>query len=84
MSNLILPGSLEFDLALADIPPVPTWRANFERANGEGYLIVRPGSLGLMESVTRQEWEDYVYGGEFDERQAEIDEHDAALENVIY
>ncbi|WOD37372.1 hypothetical protein [Nodosilinea sp. E11] len=84
MANLILPGTLEFNLALADIPPVPTWRESFDRANGEGYLICRAGSLGLMESVTRQEWEDYVYGGELDARQAEIDEHDEALEGVIY
>ncbi len=84
MADLILPGSLEFDLALADIPPVPTWRANFERANGEGYLICRAGSLGLMESVSYQEWLEYCNDGELDARQAEIDAHDEALEGIIY
>ncbi|MGB3199876.1 MAG: hypothetical protein WBA99_03180 [Nodosilinea sp.] len=84
MSNLILPGTLEFNLALADIPPVPTWRAEAERTNGETYLICRAGSLGLMESVSRQEWLEYVNDGELDERQLEIDEQDAALEGIIY
>jgi hypothetical protein len=84
MANLILPGTLEFDLALAEIPPVPTWRKDFERANGEGYLISRPGSMGLMESVSYLEWLEYCNDGEFDERQREIDEQDAALEGIIY
>jgi hypothetical protein len=83
MANLILPGTLEFDLALAEIPPVPTWRKEFERANGEGYLIARAGSFGLLESVTRQEWEEYINDGEFDQRQNEIDAHDNAIEGVI-
>jgi hypothetical protein len=84
MSGLILPGTLEYNLALADIPPVPTWRTEAERTGGDTYLICRAGSHGLMESVTRQEWEEYVNDGELDERQLEIDAHDAALESVIY
>lgn len=84
MPDLILPGTLEFSIALSEIPPVPTWRAEFERANGEGYLICRPGSLGLMESVSRKEWEEYCYDGELDERQVEIDQHDEELEGVIW
>lgn len=84
MSDLILPGTLEFAIALSEIPPVPTWRAEFERANGEGYLICRPGSLGLMESVDRKTFLEYCNDGELDQRQAEIDEHDEALEGVIY
>lgn len=84
MPNLILPGTLEFNLALAQIPPVPTWRKEAERTNGETYLICRAGSMGLMEDVTRQEWEEYCNDGELDQRQDEIDAHDAALEGVIY
>ncbi len=84
MPDLILPGTLEFNLALADIPPVPTWRAEAERTNGETYLICRSGSLGLMEAVSRQEWLEYVNDGELDERQTEIDAHDDALAGVVY
>lgn len=83
-SALILPGTLDFALALAEIPPVPTWRKEAERTNGETYLICRSGSLGLMEAVSRQEWLEYVNDGELDARQAEIDEHEAALEGVVY
>lgn len=83
MSSLILPGSLEFDLALQEIPPVPTWRAQAEKSNGDTYLICRAGQFGLMEAVDRKTWEDYVYGGELDERQDEIDQLDEQLEGVI-
>lgn len=82
-SDLILPGTLEFSLALQEIPPVPTWRAHAEQSNGQTYLICRSGSMGLMEAVDRQTWLEYVNGGELDERQAEIDELDAQLEGVI-
>ncbi|MFQ4134761.1 hypothetical protein PGN35_000405 [Nodosilinea sp. PGN35] len=84
MAHLILPGTLEFDIALAEIPPVPTWRAEFERQNGETYLICRPGSMGLMEVVNRQQWLEYCNDGELDERQLEIDDHDDALEGVVF
>lgn len=83
MSNLILPGTLEFSIALTEIPPVPTWRAQAEKSNGDTYLICRSGSLGLMEAVTRKEWEDYVYGGELDDRMDEIEELEDQLEGVI-
>lgn len=73
MSRLILPGTLEFDLALAEIPPVPTWRAEAERTGGETYLICRSGEFGLMEAVDKATFEDFCYGGELDERQSEID-----------
>jgi hypothetical protein len=82
-ANLILPGTLEFAIALAEIPPVPTWRAEAERTNGETYLICRSGSLGLMEAVSRKEWEEYCNDGELDERMDEIEAHEETLSNVI-
>lgn len=81
--GLILPGSLAYSIALTEIPPVPTWRAEADRTNGETYLICRAGSQGLMESVGYKEWIDYVYGGELDERQDEIDALEDDLEGVI-
>lgn len=83
-SPLILPGSLEFNLALQEIPPVPTWRAEAERTNGETYLICRAGQHGLMEAVDRRTWEEYCYGGELDIRSDEIDDLDQQLEGVIW
>lgn len=82
-SGLILPGTLEFDIALTQIPPVPTWRKEAERTNGETYLICRAGGLGLMEAVDRATWEEYCYGGELDERQLEIDDHDERTDGLI-
>lgn len=81
--GLILPGSLAYSIALTEIPPVPTWRAEADRTNGETYLICRAGSQGLMESVGYKEWIDYVYGGELDERQDELDALEDDLEGVI-
>lgn len=81
---LILPGSLEFALALQEIPPVPTWRAEAERTNGETYLICRSGSLGLMEAVDRKTWEEYCNDGELDIRTEEIEEQEERLEGIIY
>lgn len=83
MSALILPGSLEYAIALTEIPPVPTWRAEAARTNGETYLICRAGGSGLMEAVDRQTWLEYCNDGELDERQDEIDELDEQLEGVI-
>jgi hypothetical protein len=82
--NLILPGTLEFALALQEIPPVPTWRAEAERTNGETYLICRHGEMGLMEAVDRKTWEDYCYGGELDLRSDEIDDLDESLSGIVY
>lgn len=82
--QLILPGSLEFSIALSEIPPIPTWRAEAERSAGEVYFICLPGEMGLMQAVDRQRWEEYCNDGELDDRMDEIDELDAQLEGVIY
>jgi hypothetical protein len=83
MSTLIYPGSLEFAMALREIPPVPTWRAHADKTNGDTYLICRSGSLGLMEAVSRKEWLEYVNDGELDQRQDEIEAHEAELNLLI-
>lgn len=82
-SDLILPGTLAYSIALTQIPPVPTWRQEAERTNGETYLICRPGSQGLMEAVSYKEWVDFMEGGELDARQEEVDALDEELEGVI-
>ncbi len=84
MADLILPGTLEFSLALQEIPPVPTWRAEAERSNGETYLICRAGGMGLMEAVDRQTWLEYCHDGELDERTEEIEALEDATAGVIY
>lgn len=82
-SPLILPGTLEYALALQDIPPVPTWRAAMLSGNGEAYVICRSGSQGLMETVSRADWIDYCEGGELDQRMDEIEELEAQVEGIL-
>lgn len=69
-SPLILPGDPDFDATLA-IPP-PTWRAVASRSPQFAF-VARAGS-GLLEPVTMAELEDYLEGGEYDERLIEIGE----------
>lgn len=80
--GLILPGSVAYAVALATMPPAPTWEA--EAGEGNTYLICRAGSQGLMEAVDYATWLEYVNDGELDERQDEIDALDNELEGIIW
>lgn len=68
--QLILPGDPEFEETLAWSFP-PDWRQVAYKDPNFGF-ICRPGSF-LAEAVPRSEFEEYAYGGEWDERQAELD-----------
>ncbi len=80
---LILPGTLEYALALQEIPPVPTWRAMADRTNGEMALIAPVGGNGLLEAVSLDRFYEYCNDGELDARQAEMEELDEQMEGVI-
>lgn len=69
---LILPGNPLFDLTLAT--PRPDWQrvASLDRQYA---FVAEPGS-GLMRPVTQKELDDYIYGGEYQERLKEIGEND--------
>lgn len=73
MSTLILPGTLEFFLASQEIPPPPGWEEFAAKTGGEMGLVARPGKGGLLEAVSLAEFEEYLYGGEADLRQEELD-----------
>ena len=68
---LILPGNPLFDLTLAT--PRPDWRDIAVRDGNTYAFVAEPGS-GLMRPVTESELEDYLYGGEYDARLAEIED----------
>lgn len=72
-SPLILPGTLEFFLASQEIPPPPGWEQFAAETGGAMGLIARPGNGGLLEAVPIAEFEEYLYGGEADLRQEELD-----------
>ncbi len=71
MTRLILPGNPLFDITL--LTPRPDWR---EKANADGdtYAFVVDADSGLSRPATSQELEEYLYGGEYDERLGQIGE----------
>lgn len=71
---LILPGSLEYFLASEEIGLFPGAMNYVHEKSGEVAFISRPGSGGLLEAVTLQEFEEFVNDGEADVRQAELEE----------
>ncbi len=73
MSNLILPGTPEFEETLGATLP-PGWMQMASGQN-EAYFIVRPGSE-IMEAVTEDEYYEYQRSGEWDERTKEIEDDD--------
>ena len=75
MSNLILPGDPEFDCVLANAPP-PNWRS-FAWDNSGECVFVADSSTGILRPANWSDTDDYVLGGEYEERLASIDEDDA-------
>lgn len=75
-SPLILPGTLEYWLASQELPPPPGWQHFAAKTNGEMALIGLPGQGGLLQAVTLDRFYEYVYDGELDEREQELEEDD--------
>ncbi|MDG2614707.1 hypothetical protein P7L53_00480 [Thermoleptolyngbya sichuanensis XZ-Cy5] len=73
-SPIILPGDPEFDWTLATAFP-PDWRAVADRIGDYCTFVASPGS-GLLRPATPGELEDYLWGGEYDERMMELDDED--------
>lgn len=71
MSNLILPGTPEFNLTLNTRPP--NWKQIADQLSGEFAFVVRP-EVGLWEPVGYGELDEYLYGGEYDNRLTEIED----------
>lgn len=74
-SPLILPGDPEFDWTLATSLP-PDWRAVADRIGEYCTFVASVGSGGVLRPATPQELDEYLWGGEYDERLLEIDEED--------
>jgi hypothetical protein len=68
--NIILPGDPEFDWTL--ITPPPDWRQAAAK-DPDGFAFVVE-SCGLVRVATGDDLEEYLYGGEYDERLKEIGE----------
>lgn len=73
MSLLILPGNPLFDLTL--LTPRPDWK-DIAAKDGDTYAFVVDANTGLTRPATSNELEEYLYGGEYDERLSQINELD--------
>lgn len=71
MANLILPGHPGFEETLAQLPP--NLQHVRDCTHGDFALIARAGSAGLLEAVSWQEAEEYLWGGEYEQRIGELE-----------
>ena len=83
MTALILPGSVEYQLALATIPP--DWK---QTADQHGTFALIGDEFGLMWSVSGVEAREYMLGGEYFEQLEKNgfldDEESESLANIDY
>lgn len=80
---LILPGTLEYMLASANLGLFPGAMNYVHERSGDVAFIARPGSGGLLEAVSLDEFQEFVNDGEADVRQAEL-EQEWALEDEMF
>ena len=73
-SNLIFPGDPEFDKTLGLTLP-PDWQA-VASSNPEFCLVAKAGMGGVLAAVPWYEAQDYIEGGEYDERLDEFEDED--------
>lgn len=66
MGELILPGDPEFDETLGIALP-PGWE-DYANHLGEACSFVVDPHSGLMRPASPEELDDYLYGGEYEER----------------
>lgn len=72
MSNLILPGSPQFEETLAN--PGEFWFRQGQRELSGDCVFIQPvGQGGLLMPVSAKEAEEYLWGGEYDEAVNEFD-----------
>lgn len=81
--KIILPGSVEYQLTLATLPP--DWK---QTADQYGTFALIGNEFGLMRSVGGQEAREYMLGGEFFEQLEKIgfldDEESDSLADINY
>ncbi len=78
MSNLILPGTPEFDFTLGTCVP-PDWKDAAFSLFGE-YTFVADSETGLLKVASFKDTDEYLYGGEYEERLNQIKFDDEFLE----
>lgn len=71
-SVLLLPGDPEFDWILSTSKP-PGWRQVAEKA-GDGCVYLAEVGSGILRAAGQEDLTEYLFGGEYDDRMAELDE----------
>jgi hypothetical protein len=77
---LIFPGDPEFDLWMYRQLP-PDWRAYSDKLSQQCFFVASVDS-GLLRPASRDELDDYLYGGEYDERMDIIGDEDEGLDEL--
>jgi hypothetical protein len=75
--RIILPGDPGFDWTL--MTPPPDWRQAAAKDPDGFAFVVEPGS-GMVRLATADDLEEYLLGGEYDERLDEIGDNDEVYE----
>ena len=78
-NNLIYPGDEVFDYYLGILPPVCDQLAH--QYSGQIAYVAEAGS-GILKPANTKEMEEYLYGGEYEERLQEIGEEDGLLNGM--
>jgi len=72
-TSLLYPGDDLFDYYLATLPP--NWKQCAHQYSGQIAFVAESGS-GLLRPASIKELQEYLEGGEYDERLAQIDDGD--------
>lgn len=75
LNKLILPGDELFEVTLHSTLP-PNWQ-EFAYSNPDFGFVARAGS-SILEAVSLQDLEEYIEGGEYDERLEKMGDENAA------
>ena len=71
-SRLILPGDEEYELTIGSIMPFD-WKYQAYKNFGE-FTFVADSQSGLLRTANKKETDEYLYGGEYEERMLSIDD----------
>jgi hypothetical protein len=79
-SLIIYPGDPEFDMWMYSALP-PDWKAYADTINQQCFFVAASDS-GLLRPASRQELDEYLYGGEYDDRLEEIGDDDEEINEL--
>ncbi len=82
MNKLILPGTPEFDFTLGTCVP-PDWKEEAFSLFGE-YTFLADSETGLLRVASFKDTDEYLYGGEYEQRLNQLGDNDEFDEYGIF